>query len=165
MDYLHAFQKTDQQSRLEEVLDALNLTPQTVVDVACGIGNLSHQLGRKYPQAHFSLVDSNLTVLGQARAVAKSLCGEIINAEATNLPLPTNSYDLIFFWRTLLTSDDPERVFNELIRICKPGGRIFVSSLFNTAAEIDLYRALTKSMGVRFLQVEGLFLHLHKTHV
>jgi ubiquinone/menaquinone biosynthesis C-methylase UbiE len=154
MDYMRAFEasashadryllksledKTEQQKRLEAILDTLNLSPQTIADIACGAGGLSFHLSRKYP-ARFTLVDLGEIALGHARTIAKTFDAEVIKGDACSLSLPSDAYDLVFFWQTLSWIDSPELALRELVRICKPGGRIFMSALFNTESDVDLY--------------------------
>jgi ubiquinone/menaquinone biosynthesis C-methylase UbiE len=145
-------EKTEQQKRLEQILDSLNLSPQTIADVACGAGGLSYHLSRKYPQTRFTLVDLGEIALGHARTVAKTFNSEVIQGDACDLPLPSDAFDLVFFWQTLSWIDTPELALRELVRICKPGGRIFISSLFNTESDVDLYTSAidyTRGDGVR----------------
>jgi SAM-dependent methyltransferase len=56
-----------------------------------------------------------------------------------NLALETDSFDLVVCWQTLSWITKPETALRELIRICKPGGTIYVSSLFNAHHDVDIY--------------------------
>lgn len=131
--------KTQQQLRLEEILGRLALTPTRIADIACGAGSLSFHLSQLYPHAQFTLADMNDDALGLAAKVATQFNAEVVKADAHGLPLPSAGYDLVFFWHTLLCITDPQRAFAELLRICRPGGRVFVSSLFNVDHDVDLY--------------------------
>ncbi len=135
--------KTQQQLRIEEILKPLALTPQRIADVACGSGSLSFHLSSLYPQARFTLADMNEDALDIAREVGKTFSADVVQADAHALSLPSNHYDLVFFWHTLLCINDPQRAFRELLRICRPGGRVFLSSLFNMEHDVDL---LTKAV-------------------
>jgi len=139
-DYLlkSVHQKTQQQLRLEGILDRLNLQPEHIADIACGAGGLSYHLSKLY-EARFTLVDLGDEALSAARLLASSFNAQVIQASAYDLPLPDDKYDLVFFWQTLLCIDHPQQALQELIRICKPGGRIFISSLFNLDSDVDLH--------------------------
>ena len=52
---------------------------------------------------------------------------------------PDNSFDLVICWQTLSWLDQPEQALKELVRIAKPGAKIFLSSLFNLDREVDVY--------------------------
>ncbi|MBK7666210.1 MAG: class I SAM-dependent methyltransferase [Sphingobacteriaceae bacterium] len=51
----------------------------------------------------------------------------------------SNTFDYVFCWQTLLSLDKPENAIHELLRVCKPGGKVFVSSLFNIHFDVDIY--------------------------
>ena len=55
------------------------------------------------------------------------------------LHLDDNVFDYTFCWMTLSCIDQPELALSELIRITKKGGKIYLSSLFNTDNECDIY--------------------------
>lgn len=131
--------KTQQQLRLEEILQCLRLAPRRIADIACGAGSLSFHLSDLYPRAHFTLVDANDDAVDIAAQVAARFDAEVLKADAHALPLPADAFDLVFFWHTLLCITDPQPAFAELIRICRPGGRVFISSLFNLDHDVDLY--------------------------
>ena len=135
--------KTQQQLRIEEILERLRLAPQRIADVACGSGSLSFHLSSLYPQARFTLADLNDDALDIAREVGKTFNAGVVKADAHALSLPSDHYDLVFFWHTLLCVNEPQRAFRELLRICQPGGRVFISSLFNMEHDVDL---LTKAV-------------------
>lgn len=133
--------KTEQQKRLESILDALQLAPKTIADIACGAGSLSYHLWKRYPNCEFTLVDLGGHACRRAReTMARAgIKGAVVQQDVASLSLSDDEFDLVFFWQTLLAVDDPRAALSELIRICRPGGRIFLSSLFNTEHDVDLY--------------------------
>lgn len=132
-------QKTQQQVRLEEILAPRALKPERIADIACGSGSLSYHLSRLYPDAQFTLLDLSDQSLNLARKVGAEFNAQILQGDCCDIPLPGNEFDLVFFWHTLLGMEEPERAVRELLRICKPGGSVLISSLFNTEADVDLY--------------------------
>jgi ubiquinone/menaquinone biosynthesis C-methylase UbiE len=131
--------KTEQQKRLEWILDALQLAPKTVADIACGSGSLSYHLRERYPDAEFTLTDYGDVAIGHARRTMAGTGATILKDDCCRMSLADNQFELVFFWQTLLAIDDPRAALSELVRICRPGGRIFLSSLFNTEHDVDLY--------------------------
>jgi ubiquinone/menaquinone biosynthesis C-methylase UbiE len=156
MKYVHAFEanadhadayllkslenKTEQQKRLEEILASVQETPNRIADIACGAGSLSYHLWKRYPDAEFTLVDLGEVATRHARNTMATfgIKGRVIKDEACRMSLADSHFELVFFWQTLLAIDDPRAAVSELIRICRPGGRIFLSSLFNTEHDVDL---------------------------
>lgn len=146
-------EKTQQQIRLEEILASQNLEPLTIADICCGSGALSLHLSRMYTNASFTLVDLGGQALTIARKVAESFSGDVIKGDVYALSLPSDYYDLVFCWQTLSWIDNPRIALQELIRICKPGGRIFCSALFNTEYDVALLvKAIdhTRAANVRY---------------
>jgi ubiquinone/menaquinone biosynthesis C-methylase UbiE len=51
-----------------------------------------------------------------------------------------NFFDYTFCWQTLSWLDNPKKALLELVRITKPNGRLYLSSLFNMDFDVDIYR-------------------------
>ncbi|MDO8463830.1 MAG: class I SAM-dependent methyltransferase [Gallionella sp.] len=131
--------KTELQKTLEELLVMRGCMPTTIADIACGGGGTSYYLSQIYPQAKFTLVDANEEAIVLARASTKHFDATCSVGNIYNLALETDGFDVVICWSTLSWLSEPEKALRELIRICKPGGRIFVSSLFNTHYDVDIY--------------------------
>lgn len=130
--------KTEQQKFFEKLIHDLN--PLSVADIACGGGGGSFHLQKMFPNATFDLVDLNQDAIEIAQ---KMVLGSKTHLASTyEIPLIENSIDLVVCFHSLFMIENPEKAINELIRICKPGGRIFVSSLFNFDHDCDLSTAI-----------------------
>ena len=113
-----------------------------IADIACGGGTLSFHLRSIYPNAHFVLSDFNEDELKMAKELNGPAC-TYNEANIYNLKdIPDNKYDLICCWQTLSWLDQPEKALHELIRITKPGGKIYASSHFNLYHNVDIYANL-----------------------
>jgi ubiquinone/menaquinone biosynthesis C-methylase UbiE len=134
-----AITKTKQQERLEQLLAASRLEPRDIADVACGAGGTSAHLGQMYPRANFTLIDLNADALALAREYTAGLNARYLTEDIYSLSAADDSFDLVICWQTLSWLDDAGRAVSELVRICKPGGRVFASSLFNVDADVDVY--------------------------
>ena len=51
----------------------------------------------------------------------------IINASILNLPISNNTYDLVCAFDVLEHVSEDQIAWNEMVRVCKPGGFVFVS--------------------------------------
>lgn len=55
------------------------------------------------------------------------------------MSVETDFFDYTFCFQTLSWLEEPQKALLELIRITKPGGYIYLSSLFNLEHDVDLY--------------------------
>jgi SAM-dependent methyltransferase len=116
-----------------------------VLDVACGTGNLSIPAARA--GAVVSGVDIAPNLLAQARVRARAEVPDAVvefrEGDAEALPYPDGAFDLVMTMYGAMFAPRPERVAAELVRVCRPGGRIamanwtprsFVAEMFRTTA-------------------------------
>ena len=134
--------KTEQQKFLEEILRKKGRIFNTVADIACGGGALSHHLRQLYPTAAFTLCDRDDAALAIARELNGGTCTYVADDIHTPAHLPDNSFDLVCCWQTLSWIKEPERAARQLLRISKPGGLIMASSLFNLEHDVDIHAQL-----------------------
>lgn len=102
----------------------------TVVDCPCGAGPAFRALKPGQPVRYLA-VDLSPSMLRRARqrAKARSLSQvELVEAEATKIPLPDDSADLFFSYWGLHCFDDPAAALHEAGRILEPGGRLVGST-------------------------------------
>ncbi|MCC6457970.1 MAG: methyltransferase domain-containing protein [Caldilineaceae bacterium] len=101
---------------------------QRVLDLGCGTGTLTRMLQYSYPTAQITGLDIDSAILALAQRKAGSLPIQWIRGAATELPLPSDSYDRILTSLTLhhLTTADKQRALDECIRVLRPGGQLHV---------------------------------------
>lgn len=111
-----------------------------VLDVACGAGQLALPAARA---GAVTGVDIATNLIGQARdrARAEGLDIRFEEADAEDLPYDDGDFDVVFSLIGAMFAPRPERVAAELVRVCRPGGRIvmgnwtpggFVGQMFKT---------------------------------
>ncbi len=101
---------------------------QRVLDVACGAGQLSLPAARA--GAIVTGVDIATNLIGQARNRAAE-AGETISFEegdAEALAFQDASFDLVFSLIGAMFAPRPDRVASEMLRVCRPGGRIVMGN-------------------------------------
>lgn len=101
------------------------INPASVLELAAGTGIVSRQIRDALPQtASLVVTDLNPPMLEVARA--KFAGEEAVSFEAvdaTQLPYPDNSFDLIACQFGVMFFPDKARHFSESLRVLKPGGR------------------------------------------
>ncbi|MGV3590865.1 MAG: malonyl-ACP O-methyltransferase BioC [Gammaproteobacteria bacterium] len=101
--------------------------PSIAVDLGCGTGYCSAQLARRLPNAQLIALDLAIPMLHAAAArlppFAPLLC-----ADMNALPLHAGSIDLAVSSLALQWCIEPQRVFAELHRVLRPGGRALLST-------------------------------------
>lgn len=110
----------------EDLADALDLVPdEKVLDVACGSGNGAIAAARRtwggVVGADFvpALLDR-----GRERAAADRLDIEFVEGDATELPFADGQFDVVMSIFGSMFAADQEKAAAEMLRVCKPGGRI-----------------------------------------
>ena len=123
--------------REHEVIESLNLRPgNRVLEVGVGTGIA---LGGYPPYAHVVAIDPSADMLKHAtKRVAENNWGhiELKLGDALNLDSPDNSFDYVTSFHVLTVVPDPNRMMSEMIRVCKPGGKIAMTTHFQSTNPI-----------------------------
>lgn len=99
------------------------------LDAGCGQGRFVVALGR-LGAAKAVGVDINERGLeaGRGRRMAKELSNiEFLRASVLDLPFPDATFDYVICSGVILLCPNPKEGFDELVRVTKPGGRLFLS--------------------------------------
>ena len=102
-------------ARLLDRLDWVKLSPALIVDAGCGQGEAAAGLAHRYPRARVLAVDSSPAMLGQVRATPERT--DLLAADASRLPLPADSVDLLFANLLLPWITDLPGLFAELAAV------------------------------------------------
>jgi SAM-dependent methyltransferase len=129
----------------EELCEALDIrSGQRVLDVAAGNGNAALAAARRWCEVVATDYVPALLERARERADAERLPIEVRAADAEALPFPDASFDVIVSTFGVMFTPDQERAAAELMRVCKPGGKIglanwtpegFIGQLFTTIAK------------------------------
>ena len=95
-----------------------------VLDAGCGTGRLMLRLESEGAAVIGVDRDSDTLAIARSRTV-----GTLVLGDTHQLPLPDRSIDVAFAVTVCEFTADPARVFAELARVTKPGGRVVVGSL------------------------------------
>jgi ubiquinone/menaquinone biosynthesis C-methylase UbiE len=126
----------------EDLCEALDIrSGQRVLDVASGNGNVALAAARRWCDVMATDYVPALLQNGRERAAAERLDIEFREADAEALPFEDRSFDVVVSTFGVMFTADQERSAQELVRVCKRGGKIglanwtpegFVGQLFKT---------------------------------
>jgi len=109
----------------EELCEAMDLrSGERVLDVAAGNGNVALAAARRGCDVVATDYVSALLERARERAAAERLPMEFREADAEALPFPDGSFDVVVSTFGVMFTPDQERAASELVRVCKPRGRI-----------------------------------------
>jgi SAM-dependent methyltransferase len=97
---------------------------QRVLDVACGSGNAALVAGRRYCEVTGVDYVPALLERAKARALAEGMTIDFRVGDAQALPFPDASFDAVLSVFGVMFAPDQEKAAGELLRVCRPGGRI-----------------------------------------
>lgn len=99
-----------------------------VLDVAAGNGNASLAAARRGCRVTASDYVPQLLEHATARAAAEGLALESAEADAEALPFTDDSFDVVLSTFGVMFTPNQEQAAAELLRVCRPGGRIGLAS-------------------------------------
>jgi SAM-dependent methyltransferase len=126
----------------ETLCEALDLRAGSrVLDVAAGNGNATLAAARRWCDVTSTDYVASLLDSGRARAQAEGLAVQFEQADAEALPYADASFDIVMSTFGVMFTPDQQKAADELVRVCKPGGRIglanwtpesFIGQIFKT---------------------------------
>jgi hypothetical protein len=194
--------KTYESAQLNQVMEealhpgGLNLTKrmaevanldraQQILDVGCGRGTSILFFTRQYGCSGMGVDLSPVSIaVASDRSVADGLADKVrfSVACADELPCDDNQFDVVFSECTLSLANSKAKVFHELARVVKPGGRIVISDIalkhtlssefkqdlgfvccFSEALTLEGYQALASDAGLTLLLAEDHSIALKQT--
>jgi ubiquinone/menaquinone biosynthesis C-methylase UbiE len=129
----------------ESLVEAVDIrADQRVLDVAAGNGNASLAAARHFTRVISTDYVPELLERGRMRAEADGLDIEFRQADAEALPFDDCSFDVVLSTFGVMFTPNQEKAANELMRVCKTGGKIglacwtpegFIGQLFKLLAK------------------------------
>lgn len=106
-----------------------------VADICCGIGDFAVLFRKEFQPSRLVALDHSKPSLAYARKVAADfgIQGiEYVYGDASEILLEDNQFDFVTCRHSLQIFNRPELILRELFRICKPGGRVYVTNEKNS---------------------------------
>jgi SAM-dependent methyltransferase len=97
---------------------------ERVLDVACGSGNAALAAARRCCRVVGVGDVPELLERARRRAEAEGLAVTFLDGDAGDLPFPDGCFEVVLSAGADLLDPGPERTAGELLRVCRPGGRI-----------------------------------------
>ena len=129
----------------EQLCEAMDLSAGSrVLDVAAGNGNATLAAARRWCEVTSTDYVPALLERGRQRAQAEGLKVQFQEADAEALPFGDASFDAVLSTFGVMFTPDQDKAAAELLRVCRPGGRIglanwtpegFIGQLFKTLGQ------------------------------
>src|SRR5687768_3683320 len=132
MTYTHGHHESVLRSHKWRTLDnsaaylAPHLTPgTTVLDIGCGPGTITADIGRRVAPARVLGIDPSAAVIEEARRSAGAGANvELSVGDVYALDMEDHAFDVVHAYQVLQHLADPIRALREMKRVCKPGGLV-----------------------------------------
>ncbi len=109
----------------ESLCEALDLRAGSrVLDVAAGNGNATLAAARRWCEVTSTDYVVDLLAQGKRRAEADGLEVMFQEADAERLPFSGGSFDVVLSTFGVMFTPDQEKAAAEMMRVCRPGGKI-----------------------------------------
>jgi len=117
-----------------------------VLDVATGSGNTAIAAARR--RAEVTGIDFVPALLERARerAAAEGLEIDFREANAEELPFPDGAFDVVLSSFGVMFAPDQRKAAAELVRVCRPGGRIGLANWTAGSAPDEFFTAASRRL-------------------
>ena len=102
------------------------LSPKKAADLGCGAGRNAGELLKKHPQAFVTALDYSALSVQKAKEYNQAMIDagrcSVIQGDVSNLPLASDSFDLVTAFETVYFWPGLEKCFSQVANILKDGG-------------------------------------------
>lgn len=142
--YIHGTDPAEQ-SRLssfnelvnESFLSFLDLAgATTILEVGSGLGVLTREVARRFPDAQVTGIELAESQLAQAKVHSLPNL-EFVQGNATQLPFDEAIFEFVYCRWVLEHLSNPTAALTEILRVLKPGGRFFIDEVDVSSQRYD----------------------------
>jgi SAM-dependent methyltransferase len=98
-----------------------------LIDVGCGTGHFLLALQKRFGDAAGALFGMDFSRVAISRARAHISGAEFVEADIYAIPYPNSYFDVVTSIETMEHLKKPQLALSELVRICKPNGRLVIT--------------------------------------
>jgi SAM-dependent methyltransferase len=117
---------------------------EQLLDVATGSGNTAIAAARRGCEVTGIDYVPALLERGRERAAVERLPVTFLEGDAEDLPFPDESFDVVTSSFGVMFAPDQERAASELLRVCRPGGRIAMANFPPDSLAGGFFRAAAR---------------------
>lgn len=99
---------------------------QRVLEIGCGMGSSAAVMAREGLKVTALDLSPSAVTNTRRRFDQAGLRGTVVLGDGERLPLPDNSFDLVWSWGVIHHSAATEQIIQEILRVLKPGGEVKV---------------------------------------
>lgn len=149
--YIHGFEKKEQDRLIDQadflepyVYQGVDLEfTKSLLEVGCGVGAQTKILCRRFPKLQIDGIDLSEAQLRTAtKFLAKELKSgqvQLSQQDAQKMKLKKSDYDAAFICWFLEHVPDPLLVLKNVYKNIKPGGKVYISEVFNHSLFMEPY--------------------------
>ncbi|MBC7453713.1 MAG: class I SAM-dependent methyltransferase [Massilia sp.] len=142
-DYAHFAQYLEPGAR--DFLGRLDIAAGTrVLDLGCGAGQIAIPAAQAGADVTAIDIASNLIEQGRQRALDAGVSVRFEEADAEELPFADGAFDLVVSLIGAMFAPRPERVAAEMLRVCRPGGRLAMANWTPESHVGQMFKILAK---------------------
>ncbi len=129
----------------ETLCEAVDLRAgQRVLDVAAGNGNATLAAARRFADVVSTDYVGALLDRGRLRAAADGMSVAFQEADAEALPFADASFDVVLSTFGVMFTPNQQQAANELLRVCRPGGKIGLANWTPESFVGKVFKAIGK---------------------
>jgi ubiquinone/menaquinone biosynthesis C-methylase UbiE len=122
--------KVDASAFVEKYITPHGLNEFKILDVGCGSCVIAEALAKSFPKADVNAISNNRPHIEKAKELMANYDNLNVEfADAYDLSYPDNTFDFVFSRFVFEYLKTPQQALREMIRVCKPGGKVMVQDL------------------------------------
>lgn len=105
-------------NRLETVYSKVDFNNKNILDCGAGLGTIMKDFMKHSDKVTGSEIDAEKVAIGKKEGL------NIIQVQDEHLPLPENTFDIVFSHEVIEHTNDDNLIISEMNRVLKPGGKL-----------------------------------------